>query len=75
MLVGENARPVDLPINICEKKHPTNIRASLRPGICRSMKRSNTWLTKNCLKSRPNRIIGTEERGKQTKNIKEQWET
>jgi len=28
MIVGQNARSNDLPINVCKKKHLTNIRAS-----------------------------------------------
>ncbi len=28
MVVGENARGADMPINVCKKKHLTNIRSS-----------------------------------------------
>jgi predicted membrane GTPase involved in stress response len=31
MVIGENADPVDLPINVCKKNHLTNVRASQRP--------------------------------------------
>jgi GTP-binding protein len=28
MIVGQNSRPQDMPINVCKKKHLTNIRSS-----------------------------------------------
>jgi GTP-binding protein len=28
MVVGQNARPGDMPINVCKKKHLTNVRSS-----------------------------------------------
>ena len=28
MIVGENSRPSDLSINVCKKKHITNLRSS-----------------------------------------------
>jgi len=28
MVIGENARPGDIPINVCRKKHLTNMRSS-----------------------------------------------
>src|SRR3990172_8197307 len=30
MVVGENQRPTDLVINVCKKRHVTNVRSSIR---------------------------------------------
>ncbi|HEX9838523.1 MAG TPA: translational GTPase TypA [Anaerolineales bacterium] len=88
MVVGENARPVDLPINVCKKKHLTNVRASrgdmeirLTPPRQMSLDEAIEYLADDeLLEVTPEsyrirkRILGTEERGKQTKKIKEQLE-
>ena len=88
MVVGENARPVDLPINVCKKKHLTNVRASrgdmeirLTPPRPMSLDEAIEYLADDeLLEVTPEsyrirkRILATEERGKQTKKIKEQLE-
>jgi GTP-binding protein len=88
MVVGENARPVDLPINVCKKKHLTNVRASrgdmeirLTPPRQMSLDEAIEYLADDeLLEVTPEsyrmrkRILATEERGKQTKKIKEQLE-
>jgi GTP-binding protein len=88
MVVGENARFVDLPINVCKKKHLTNVRASrgdmeirLTPPRQMSLDEAIEYLADDeLLEVTPEsyrirkRILGTEERGKQTKKIKEQLE-
>jgi len=88
MVVGENARPVDLPINVCKKKHLTNVRASrgdmeirLTPPRQMSLDEAIEYLADDeLLEVTPEsyrirkRILPTEERGKQTKKIKEQLE-
>nr|MBC8255358.1 translational GTPase TypA [Ardenticatenia bacterium] len=35
MVVGQNARPDDLPINVCKKKHLTNMRSSTEDILVR----------------------------------------
>jgi GTP-binding protein len=88
MVVGENSRPVDLPINVCKKKHLTNVRASrgdmeirLTPPRQMSLDEAIEYLADDeLLEVTPEsyrirkRILPTEERGKQTKKIKEQLE-
>ena len=87
MVVGENAAARRYArINVCKKKHLTNMRSSNKdieirltpPRRCQPGRgRSNTWLKMNCSKSRPlnyrirKRILNTEERGKTVKKAKE----
>ena len=47
MIVGENARPDDIVINVCKKKHVSNVRASgsdealrLTPPVVMSLEQS-----------------------------------
>lgn len=87
MVIGENARPVDLPINVCRKKHLTNIRSArgdmeirLTPPRQMSLDEAVEYLADDeLLEVTPEsyrirkRILDTEERGKQTKKAKEQF--
>jgi len=86
MVVGENARPVDLAINVCKKKHLTNVRSArgdmeirLTPPRQMSLDEAVEYLSDDeLLEVTPEsyrirkRILNTEERGKQTKKVKEQ---
>jgi len=86
MVVGENARGGDLPVNLCKKKHLTNMRASggdmeirLTPPREMSLDEAVEYLSDDeLLEVTPQsyrirkRILATEERGKQTKKVKEQ---
>ena len=86
MVVGENARGGDLPVNVCKKKHLTNMRASggdmeirLTPPREMSLDEAVEYLSDDeLLEVTPQsyrirkRILATEERGKQTKKVKEQ---
>jgi len=85
--VGENARGGDLPVNVCKKKHLTNMRASggdmeirLTPPRQMSLDEAIEYLSDDeLLEITPEnyrirkRILATEERGKQTKKVKEQF--
>jgi GTP-binding protein len=88
MVVGENARASDIAVNVCKKKHLTNVRASrgdmeirLTPPRQMSLDEAIEYLADDeLLEVTPEnyrirkRILNTEERGKQTKKIKEQLE-
>jgi GTP-binding protein len=88
MVVGENARGQDMPINVCKKKHLTNIRSArgdmeirLTPPRQMSLDEAVEYLADDeLLEVTPEsyrirkRILDTEERGKQTKKVKEQLE-
>ncbi|MEW6239992.1 MAG: translational GTPase TypA [Chloroflexota bacterium] len=85
MIVGESARGLDLPINVCKKKHLTNMRSSrgdmeirLTPPRQMSLDEAIEYLADDeLLEVTPEnfrirkRILDTEERGKQTKKAKE----
>ncbi|HEX2696269.1 MAG TPA: translational GTPase TypA [Anaerolineales bacterium] len=85
MVIGENARSGDMPINVCKKKHLTNVRSSrgdmeirLTPPRQMSLDEAIEYLSDDeLLEVTPEnyrirkRILGTEERGKQTKKAKE----
>ena len=85
MVVGETTRPGDIPINICKKKHLTNVRASrgdmeirLTPPRQMSLDEAIEYLSDDeLLEVTPlnyrirKRILNTDERGKQTKKAKE----
>ena len=86
MVVGESARGLDIPINVCKKKHLTNMRASradmeirLTPPRQMSLDEAIEYLSDDeLLEVTPQsyrirkRILATDERGKQTKKAKEQ---
>jgi len=86
MVVGENSRGQDMPINVCKKKHLTNIRSArgdmeirLTPPRQMSLDEAVEYLSDDeLLEVTPEsyrirkRILNTEERGKQVKKIKEQ---
>jgi GTP-binding protein len=88
MVVGENARGNDIAVNVCKKKHLTNVRASrgdmeirLTPPRQMSLDEAVEYLADDeLLEVTPEsyrirkRILDTEERGKQTKKVKEQLE-
>ncbi|MEW6030093.1 MAG: translational GTPase TypA [Chloroflexota bacterium] len=85
MVVGESARGLDLPINVCKKKHLTNMRSSrgdmeirLTPPRAMSLDEAIEYLADDeLLEVTPEnfrirkRILDTEERGKQSKKAKE----
>ncbi|MCS6993806.1 MAG: translational GTPase TypA [Anaerolineales bacterium] len=85
MVIGENARPGDIAINVCRKKHLTNMRAArgdmeirLTPPRQMSLDEAIEYLADDeLLEVTPlayrirKRILDTEERGKQTKKAKE----
>lgn len=85
MVVGETARPIDLVVNVCKKKHLTNMRSSnkdieirLTPPREMSLDEAIEYLADDeLLEVTPEnfrirkRILETEERGKQTKKAKE----
>ncbi|MEW6084061.1 MAG: translational GTPase TypA [Chloroflexota bacterium] len=85
MVVGENARAGDISVNVCKKKHLTNVRASrgdmeirLTPPRQMSLDEAIEYLADDeLLEVTPEnfrirkRILNTEERGKQTKKAKE----
>lgn len=87
MVVGENARAGDIAVNVCKKKHLTNIRAArgdmeirLTPPRQMSLDEAIEYLADDeLLEVTPEafrirkRILNTEERGKQTKKAKEQF--
>ena len=84
MVVGEHQRPGDLTINVCKKKHMTNVRAArgdmeirLTPPRQMSLDEAIEYLSDDeLLEVTPQnyrirkRILETEERGKQTKLAK-----
>ena len=88
MVVGENSRGQDIPINVCRKKHLTNVRSShgdmeirLTPPRQMSLDEAIEYLLDDeLLEVTPlsyrirKRILKTDERGKQTKKAKEQLE-
>ncbi len=85
MVVGETQRPSDLPVNVCKKKHLTNMRSSnkdievrLSPPRDLSIDEAIEYLLEDeLLEVTPlhfrirKRILATDERGKQTKREKE----
>ncbi len=85
MVVGETQRPSDLTVNVCKKKHLTNMRSSnkdieirLTPPRDMSLDVAIEYLSEDeLLEVTPlafrirKRILDTEERGKQTKKAKE----
>ncbi len=85
MVVGEYNKSGDLPINVCKKKHLTNVRSSrgdmeirLTPPRQMSLDEAIEYLADDeLLEVTPEsyrirkRILDTEERGKQTKKAKE----
>lgn len=85
MVVGETQRPDDLTVNVCKKKHLTNMRSSnkdieirLTPPLVMSLDQAIEYLAEDeLLEVTPlnfrirKRILNTEERGKQTKKAKE----
>jgi len=85
MVVGETQRPDDLTVNVCKKKHLTNMRSSnkdieirLSPPQQMSLDQAIEYLNEDeLLEVTPinfrirKRILDTEERGKQTKKAKE----
>ena len=85
MVVGETPRPSDLTVNVCKKKHLTNMRSSnkdievrLSPPRLMSLDEAIEYLADDeLLEVTPlnfrirKRILNTEERGKQTKKTKE----
>lgn len=87
MVVGENSRGTDLSVNVCKKKHLTNMRASggdmeirLTPPRQMSLDEAIEYLSDDeLLEVTPQsfrirkRILNTDERGKQTKKSKEQF--
>jgi len=84
MVVGEHARPGDLPINVCRKKHLSNVRAArgemeirLKSPRPMSLDEAMEYLADDeLLEVTPRayrirkRILNTEERGKQAKKVK-----
>ncbi|MCG2786219.1 MAG: translational GTPase TypA [Anaerolineae bacterium] len=85
MVVGENTRPGDIAINVCRKKHLTNMRSArgdmeirLTPPRQMSLDEAIEYLSDDeLLEVTPlsyrirKRILNTEDRGKQTKKAKE----
>ncbi len=85
MVIGETQRGVDVPVNVCRKKHLTNMRSSnqdievrLTPPRMMSLDEAIEYLADDeLLEVTPQnfrirkRILDTEERGKQTKKAKE----
>jgi GTP-binding protein len=88
MVVGEQQRPGDLPVNVCKKKHLTNMRSSnkdieIRLNTPRSMSLDECleFLAEDeLLEVTPaacrirKKILNTEERGKTVKRAKEALE-
>ena len=85
MVIGENARGSDLPINVCKKKHLTNMRSSrgdmeirLTPPRSMSLDEAVEYLADDeLLEVTPEnfrirkRLLNTDERGKSQKKAKE----
>jgi GTP-binding protein len=88
MVVGEASRSQDIPINVCRKKHLTNVRSSrgdmeirLTPPREMSLDEAVEYLADDeLLEVTPEsyrirkRILNTDERGKQSKKAKEALE-
>ncbi|MCJ7585055.1 MAG: translational GTPase TypA [Anaerolineales bacterium] len=88
MVIGENTRPGDIAINVCRKKHLTNVRSSrgdmeirLTPPRQMSLDEAIEYLADDeLLEVTPRsyrirkRILNTDERGKQVKKAKEALE-
>jgi GTP-binding protein len=88
MVIGENARPGDIPINVCRKKHLTNMRSShgdmeirLTPARQMSIDEAIEYLADDeLLEVTPvawrirKRILNTDDRGKQQKKAKDALE-
>ncbi len=88
MVIGETLRPEDVVVNVCKKKHLTNMRAAgkdieyrLTPPREMSLDQALEYLADDeLLEVTPlafrirKRILDTEERGKQTKKAKEMLE-
>ncbi|MGQ9832196.1 MAG: translational GTPase TypA [Candidatus Villigracilaceae bacterium] len=88
MVVGETSRGLDIPFNVCRKKHLTNMRSSrgemeirLTPPRQMSLDEAIEYLADDeLLEVTPlayrirKRILDTEERGKQQKRAKEMLE-
>jgi GTP-binding protein len=88
MVIGENPRPGDIAVNVCKKKHLTNMRSSnkdievrLTPPREMSLDEAIEYLADDeLLEVTPvafrirKRILNTEERGKQQKKAKELME-
>jgi len=89
MVVGENARSIDIAVNVCKKKHLTNVRAArgdmeirLTPPRPMSLDEAIEYLADDeLLEVTPEnyrirkRILNTEERGKSTKKTREALES
>ena len=87
MVVGENARSGDISVNVCKKKHLTNIRSAggdmeirLTPPRRMSLDEAIEYLADDeLLEVTPEafrirkRILDANERGRQTKKAKEQF--
>jgi len=85
MVIGEHQRPGDLNVNVCKKKHLTNMRSSnrdievrLSPPRQMSLDEAIEYLGEDeLLEVTPlnyrirKRVLNSEERGKQTKKAKE----
>lgn len=85
MVVGERAQPGDLTVNVCKKKHLTNMRSAnkdieirLTPPRNMSLDEAIEYLEEDeLLEVTPfafrirKKILNTDERGKQTKRMKE----
>ena len=85
MVIGETQRPDDLSVNVCKKKHLTNMRSSnkdieirLTPPQQMSLDQAIEYLAEDeLLEVTPlnfrirKKVLNTEERGKQTKKSKE----
>ncbi len=85
MVIGETQRTGDLAVNVCKKKHLTNMRSSnkdieirLTPPRLMSLDEAIEYLAEDeLLEVTPQnyrirkRILNTDERGKQTKKAKE----
>ncbi len=85
MVIGENPRPGDIAVNVCKKKHLTNMRSSrgemevrLTPPRDMSLDEAIEYLADDeLLEVTPvafrirKRILNTEDRGKQQKKAKE----
>ena len=88
MVVGETPRPIDLIVNVCKKKHLTNMRSSnadiqvrLTPPRDLSLDEAIEFLAEDeLIEVTPlsfrirKRILETEERGKHTKKAREALE-
>jgi GTP-binding protein len=85
MVIGETQRPEDLVVNVCKKKHLTNMRSSnkdievrLTPPRIMSLDEAIEYLAEDeLLEVTPQnyrirkRILSSDERGKQNKKAKE----